>query len=647
MIRGAAWLGSGKVRESTASNALGVCLVVMTTTLWLACSPSPASVSESNPLAPPNTSSPRATLTTFIGNVQAAYRIKMAAREAYFESGRLMAPDAVLRQSQRAARLIDRAVRYLDLSEVPPRLREDLGIESAILLKEVLDRITQPPTEAVPGAAEIEALELGRQEPFRWRIPGTELDIARVTEGPRTGEFLFSPQTVARIAADYEKVRALPYRSGASEGFHTIYVRTPGGMLPPRWLTWVGRLPAWSRSPTTADQALYQWIGLALAVLLALAVVLAVRRWSRRIEPTTPVARMIRKLLGPIVVALVAGAVAAFAEELNITGSPLAVVLVLESSVIYLISAWALLIVGNGVAELIISSPRIAPTGLDASFIRLVFRLSAAVASLLVIGYGARQLGLPLPAVIAGLGVGGLAVALAAQPTVENLIGSFSLFADRPVRVGDFCLYGDRSGWVEEIGLRSTQIRGLDRTVTVVPNADFAKTQITNFSRRDRTLLQTTLWLRYETTPDQLRFVLVKLRELLLAHPRILDESLRVCFADLGEYALQVEIFAYVDTTDADEFRTIREDVLLRVMDVVGDAGTGFAFPSHTKYEASSLPADRVEAAEAQVQAWRAAGALPFPEFPSEYPEKVEGTLDYPPAGSPDAPRAGGDSAGE
>lgn len=615
------------MRESTASNALGICLVVTMTTFWLACGPGPVSVSESNPLAPPNTSSPRATLTTFIGNVQAAYRIKMAAREAYFESDRLLAPDAVLRQSQRAARLIDRAVRYLDLSEVPPRLREGLGIESAILLKEVLDRIQQPPMEAVPGAAEIEALELGRQEPFRWRIPGTELDIARVTEGPRTGEFLFSPQTVARIAADYEKVRALPYRSSASEGFHAIYVRTPGGMLPPRWLSWVGRLPAWARTPALG-QTPVQWLGLALAVLLALAVVLAVRRWSRRIEPTTPVARTLRKLLGPVVVALVAGAVAAFAEELNITGSPLAVVQVLESSVIYLVSAWALLVVGNGVAELIISSPRIAPTGLDASFIRLVFRLSAAVASLVVIGYGARQLGLPLPAVIAGLGVGGLAVALAAQPTVENLIGSFSLFADRPVRVGDFCSYGDRIGTVEEIGLRSTQIRGLDRTVTVVPNADFAKTQITNFSRRDRMLLQTTLALRYETTPDQLRFVLVKLRELLLAHPRILDELLRVRFAGLGEYALQVAIFAYVDTTDYEEFLAIREDVLLRVMDVLSDAGTSLAFPSETKYEASSLPADRVEAAEAQVQAWRAAGSLPFPEFPSEYREKIEGTLD-------------------
>jgi len=320
---------------------------------------------------------------------------------------------------------------------------------------------------------------------------------------------------------------------------------------------------------------------------------------------------------------------------------------VLESSVIYLISAWALLIVGNGVAEWIIASPRIAPTGIDASFIRLIFRLSASVASLLVIGYGARQLGVPLPAVIAGLGVGGLAVGLAAQPTVENLIGSFNLFADRPVRVGDFCMYGDRLGTVEEIGLRSTQIRGLDRTVTTVPNADFAKAEITNFSRRDRMLLQTSLSLRYETTPDQLRFVLVKLRELLLAHPRILDESLRVRFAGLGEYALHVEIFAYVDTTDADEFRAIREDVLLRIMDVVSDAGTGFALPSETQYEVSSLPADRVEAAEAQVQAWRAAGALPFPEFPSNYREKVEGTLDYPPAGSPDAPPAGGDSAGE
>jgi small-conductance mechanosensitive channel len=206
-----------------------------------------------------------------------------------------------------------------------------------------------------------------------------------------------------------------------------------------------------------------------------------------------------------------------------------------------------------------------------------------------VIGYGARQLGVPLAAVVAGLGVGGLAVGLAAQPTVENLIGSFSLFADRPVRVGDFCQYGDRMGQVEEIGMRSTQIRGLDRTVTVVPNADFAKIQITNFSKRDRSLLQTTLRLRYETNADQLRSVLAKLRELLLAHPRILDESLRVQFVDLGKYGLNVEIFAYVDTTDSSEFLAIREHVLLKILDVVNDAGTGFACE----------PADRVETAEA------------------------------------------------
>ncbi len=577
------------MRGSRASNVLHVCFVVTATASWLACGPGPGSVSQSNPLAPPNTSSPRATLTTFLGNVQAAYRIKLAAREAYFESDGLLASDSVLRMSERAARLIDQAAGHLDLSEVPPRVRDDLGIKSAIQLKEVLDRIPLPPLETVPGAAEIEALRLGRQEPFRWRVPGTELDIARVTEGQRTGEFLFSPETVARIAADYTKVRTLPYRDGASEGFHEIYVKTPGGMRPPRWLSWTGRLPAWSRSPIIAGQALYQWIGLALVVLLVLAVALAARRWSRRMEPTTPVARMLRKLLGPMVAGLGAGAVAVFAENLNITGSPLAVVQMLESSVIYLTSAWALMIVANGVAELIIASPRIAPTGVDASFIRLVFRLSAAVASLLVIGYGARQLGVPLAAVVAGLGVGGLAVGLAAQPTVENLIGSFSLFADRPVRVGDFCQYGDRMGQVEEIGMRSTQIRGLDRTVTVVPNADFAKIQITNFSKRDRSLLQTTLRLRYETNADQLRSVLAKLRELLLAHPRILDKSLRVHFVDLGKYGLNVEIFAYVDTTDSSEFLAIREHVLLKILDVVNDAGTGFACE----------PADRVEAAEA------------------------------------------------
>ncbi len=257
-----------------------------------------------------------------------------------------------------------------------------------------------------------------------------------------------------------------------------------------------------------------------------------------------------------------------------------------------------------------------------------------------------HNLGVPVYGLVAGAGVGGLAIALAARSTLENFMGTLNLYADRPVRVGDLCRHGDdpspawlRIGTVEEIGLRSTRIRGIDRTVTTIPNADFSNMHIVNLTQRDRMAFRPTLGLRYETTDDQLRLVLANLRELLLAHPRVSDEPARVRFASFGEYSLNVEILAYVTTSNWDEFLAIQEDINLRIMRIVQEAGTGFAFPSRTLYHGrdGGLDVERQQAAEGQVREWAAAQSLPFPDFAADYRKEITDTLDYPPEGSPDA----------
>jgi MscS family membrane protein len=161
------------------------------------------------------------------------------------------------------------------------------------------------------------------------------------------------------------------------------------------------------------------------------------------------------------------------------------------TAVMFLSGAWLSWRAAPVIAEAIISSPRIAPESVDAYLIRISMRLLAlaGVASLLSIG--AERLGAPVYGIVAGLGVGGLAIALAAQPKVENLIGSLSLFADKPIRVGDFCKYGDDVGTVEAIGIRSTRIRGVDRTLTTVPDGALSKMPIVNFAQRDRMLMKT------------------------------------------------------------------------------------------------------------------------------------------------------------
>jgi MscS family membrane protein len=247
-----------------------------------------------------------------------------------------------------------------------------------------------------------------------------------------------------------------------------------------------------------------------------------------------------------------------------------------------------------------------------------------------------QNIGLNVTGILAGLGIGGLAVALAAQKTVENLFGGVTLILDQPVRVGDFCRFGDRIGTVEEVGLRSTRIRTLDRTVVSVPNGHFASLELENFTVRDRIWLHTTIGVRYETTPDQLRHVLVEIRRMLYAHPQVDPRPARIRFVNFGAYSLDLEIFAYVLTADYDEFLAIQEDIYLRIMDIVEQSGTGFAFPSQTTYLARDhgLDGAKREAAEAQVAAWRRAGALHLPDFPPEAVSALKGTLDYPPQGS-------------
>lgn len=239
-------------------------------------------------------------------------------------------------------------------------------------------------------------------------------------------------------------------------------------------------------------------------------------------------------------------------------------------------------------------------------------------------------------ALIAGLDVGGIAVALAAQKTLENVFGHLMIVADHPVEEGDFCRFGDQVETVEEVGLRSTKVRTLDRTVVTVPNAEFSSMKLENFAKRDRIRFHTILGLRYETTPDQLRHVLVEIRRLLLSHAMVHPDPARVRFVGFGAYSLDIEITSYVATSDWAEFLGVREDLLLQLMDIVASSGAGFAFPSQTTYlDRDEAPdGERVRAAEEQVRAWREHGELPLPDFAEDAKIALDDTVRYPPTGS-------------
>lgn len=237
---------------------------------------------------------------------------------------------------------------------------------------------------------------------------------------------------------------------------------------------------------------------------------------------------------------------------------------------------------------------------------------------------------------LAALGIGGIALALGAQKTVENFVGSVMLIADRPIRVGDFCKAGDTLGTVESIGMRSTQIRTLDRTVVTIPNGEFSSIKIENYTHRDKFRFYTVFAFRYETTTDQMRYLLVELRSVLYAHPKVDPEPARVRLVGCGADSLNVEIFALVNASDFNDFVEVREDLLLRMMDVVEASGTGFAFPSRTLYMArdKGMSEDKTQSAEEKVKEWREKGEMQIPGFSPERMEQLKNTISYPPEGS-------------
>jgi len=246
------------------------------------------------------------------------------------------------------------------------------------------------------------------------------------------------------------------------------------------------------------------------------------------------------------------------------------------------------------------------------------------------------NLGFNLSTALAGLGIGGLAIGFGAQKTIENLFGGVSVLGDEAIRVGDYCRFGDRTGTVEDIGLRSTRIRTDDRTLVAIPNGTVATINVENFSRRDKILFKTSVGLRRETTADHLRWVLTEIRRLIYSHPRVESKTAHVRLTDFAGSSLNVEVWAYILTRDSDEFLAVREDLLLRMMEILEQSGSVLALPAQTLYlgRDTGLDKTKVDAALQKVAELRDEKQLPFPDFRPEDISSFKGTIEYPPAES-------------
>jgi MscS family membrane protein len=505
----------------------------------------------------------------------------------------------------------DLAAEYLD-SKLKPQERRELARQ----LGEVLNRKLSTDLDTLSKKAEGD-LEDGLPNNLE-RVgvvesPSGNVDILlnRVQRKPEGLLWLFSPQTLGEVPQLYAGLEYLWIEKYLPNQLRTI-----------RWFS----IP------------LYRWLGFPLVLLLALGaavifsrILIKLFRHLLRRLGKEPDDRRLSTMMGPLRLLLLALLLnGASSLTISFFGRQFWSNAAITLTVIAL--AWLLIRLMDVVANLRIRRMQRLNRPGDTAVARLLNRFAkvavAIAACLILLSFSGKD----LTAVLTGLGLGGIAIAFAAQKTLENVFGGIMVVSDKPVEVGEVCRAGEFFGEVEDIGLRSTRIRTIDRTVVSIPNGQLATLSLENFSRRDRIWLHHTIALRCDTKADQLRYVLAEIRRLLYAHPKVDSSSARARFVRFGGSSLDVEIFAYVMTTDYTVFLAIQEDLLLHMMDIVETGGTSVALSAQTTYfvKDRGLNPDKGQEAINRVQDWRKNNQLPFPDFPRESIAQISDKMEYP-----------------
>ncbi len=462
------------------------------------------------------------------------------------------------------------AARYLDL----PPTAANRGPELARHLKSVLDRHVWFDLDAISplsGGNNQDGLPPGVEEIATIPGPGAEREPVRLVRHDDGGtRWAFSRATVKRIDTWYASLDGV-------------------------WLE--EHLPAPLLRPGPRNLLYWQWLALPLLVLLAWMLGSLLSRLTRwllgRLSARTATRwddELLARIGGPLTLAWTLALAYLSLPWLGLYQHAQDFIWRVLRGAFFLTFFWALARTVD-VARYVLT--RAAWTK-DHPAARSLLSLGSRVAKVLVVILGGvallSELGYPVASLVAGLGIGGLAFALAAQKTVENLFGAFSIGADQPFREGDFVHIEDFVGTVEAIGLRSTRIRTLDRTLISIPNGKLADMRLESFTARDRIRLACTVGLVYETTVAQMREVLDGLERILREHPKIWPDAIVVRFASFGDSSLNIDVMAWFQTSDWNEFQLIRQNLFLQFMEVVEKAGSSFAFPTRTVHVVNDQP---------------------------------------------------------
>ena len=583
----------------------GITLLACTLTLALLVSPSWAAAEGAHPLEPLDTSSPRATLTNFLNTFDEGVRFwRNVYRNKPSRAGH-----------NRFRSFVYKAGRALDLSQVSAAARKQESLDSVIALYDILSRIELPPDETIPDAAVF--TDEKAKTPASWKIPHTEITIARVEEGPRTGEFLFTSETVERLEEFYELTRDLPVRRKVPlENVYKLRQMMGGWMIPPGTYD---KIPGWLMIPVFG-QALWKLFALAILVILVSVTLLPIVRWSYRGSRERSPGFYLRRLVMPVSIFVIVPVARYLAvDQINLTGGFEYSVDIIAAAISYLAVGWGTWFIALGIGEGIIASPKISDESLDAHLLRMAARVAGIIAFFGLFLHGAGRVGVPLLGLITGAGVFGLAIALAAQDTLRNFLGSVMIFMDRPYSVGQRVTVMGHNGTVEAIGLRSTKIRLLSGHLTTIPNEKMAATDIENIGRRPNIRRLFNVTITYDTPPEKITRAQEILRDVLAVPAEAKTESLRspggisdtsatggdvkrqphpneainqpdfpprVYFNDLNADSLNIVVYYWYHPPEYWDYLEHATWINEQIIERFNAEGIDFAFPTQTLYHA-------------------------------------------------------------
>jgi MscS family membrane protein len=543
-----------------------------------------------NPLSTADTSSPRATFSGFIETLNQGHAQVAEIITSYLGSSRLYLSDAEREEVDRVHEKIELARRTLDLSELPAALSGSLSTYRVLQLKEVLDRIELPALETIPDTAAMESAQFKR-----WSVPGTEITIALVKQGPRAGEYLFSPQTVERLPEFYRRIKHLPYQPGATAGWYERYRYGGAGLRRVIPYKWMMVLPDWAKV-LILDQPVWRWFGTVIVLLFAAGLFRLIRRaaaaWAKRGSGSELRSRWSQVAWVVAMLILIPLVIHVLVENLRLSGHVLEVVSLSLWGIFTLMLTWAVWLASTVLAESVVASQQLLAGSIDSQLIRLGMRLVATILSVTILVIGAQQLGIPAYSVIAGLGVGGIAVALAAKDSLANLLGSLLIMFEKPFRVGHWIKVGNTEGIVESIGFRSTRIRTFYNSLISIPSNQLVNTTVDNMAMRKRRAVRTVLHISYTTPADKVEQFIAAIKQLIEKSPHTYKEWFRIRLDDFGEYGLQILVNFLLEVDENLVEQAERQRILLEILKLAETMDIQFAIPPRLPAEENTSGQD-------------------------------------------------------